>query len=357
MSDGDDQDQSQKTEEPSARKLQEARKKGQVPLSREVNTWLMMLAATLLIAMSSVAFFGSMGDALRGYIEQPHLLPLSPLGPGAIMKEAASSTLWALAFPLLILMIAAFVGPFAQAGPIFSAESLKPDISKISPAKGFKRLFSLRSIMEFLKGLLKIMLVSIVFVVIIYPYYGQIDHMVGIPLNLALDEIYTLILKFMIGVLIVLIVIAVIDFSYQRYDHYQKMRMTKQEVKDEYRQTEGDPHVKQKLRQLRAQKAQQRMMQSVPKADVVITNPTHFAIALEYKPEAMDAPVCVAKGVDEVALRIRETAKEHNIEIVENKPLARALYDTVELDSVIPEEHFQAVAQIISYVFKKQGKL
>lgn len=356
MSD-EEQDESQKTEEPSARKLQEARRKGQVPVSREINTWLMLLAATILVAMSASSFFSDMGDTLRGYIQKPHLLPLSPLGPGAIMGEALLSTLSSMTLPLLILFTIALVGPLSQAGVLFTAEPLKPDPSKISPVKGWKRLFSLRSIVEFLKGLGKITLVSLVFAVIISPYYESIDHMVGLSIPIALDEIHHLILKFMIGVLIVLIVIAVADLAYQRYDHHQKMRMTKQEVKDEYRQTEGDPHVKQKLRQLRAQKAQQRMMQAVPQADVIITNPTHYAIALEYKPEAMDAPVCVAKGVDEVALRIRETAGEHGIEIVENKPLARALYDVIEIDQTIPEEHFKAVAEVISYVFKKQGKL
>ena len=147
-------------------------------------------------------------------------------------------------------------------------------------------------------------------------------------------------------------IVALIDVVYQRNEHTKKMRMTKQEVKDEYKQTEGDPMIKGKLRQLRSEKARQRMMQAVPQADVVITNPTHYSIALKYDPDTMEAPLCLAKGVDEVALRIREVAKEHEIVLYENVPLARALYDTVEIDETIPQEHFKAVAEAISYVFK-----
>jgi len=149
----------------------------------------------------------------------------------------------------------------------------------------------------------------------------------------------------------------VADIVYQRMEHFKKLRMSRQDIKDEYKQTEGDPQMRARLRQLRMEKAQQRMIQSVPEADVIITNPTHFAIALKYDPEQMDAPVCVAKGTDEVALRIREVANENKVSIVENKPLARAMYDNVEIGTMIPEEHFKAVAEIISYVFKLKGKM
>jgi len=172
-----------------------------------------------------------------------------------------------------------------------------------------------------------------------------------------MDEMQILVFQLMSGILIVLLVVAVMDLVYQRYEHMKQMRMTKQELKDEYKQTEGDPHVRAKLRQLRQEKAQARMMQAVPKADVIITNPTHFSIALEYKPETMDAPVLIAKGLDEVAMRIREVAKENDIPLYENVPLARALYDTVEIDQMVPEEHYKAVAEVISYIFQLKGKL
>ena len=210
--------------------------------------------------------------------------------------------------------------------------------------------------MEFAKGLLKIAMVGVVGTVILMPYFGQMEHMVGLPLSLLMAELETLVIRVMIGVLIVLVIIAVADLVYQRHEHYKKMRMTKQEVKDEYKQTEGDPHVKARLRQLRAEKSRQRMMQAVPEADVVITNPTHYSIALKYDPDEMDAPVCVAKGVDELALRIREVAKTHDIILYENKPLARSLYDVVEIDEVIPIEQYKAVAEVISYVVKTRGR-
>jgi flagellar biosynthetic protein FlhB len=171
-----------------------------------------------------------------------------------------------------------------------------------------------------------------------------------------MHEISMLTVKLMIAVLIVLVVIAVADIVYQRFEHNKKMRMSRQEVKDEFKQTEGDPMVRAKLRQLRSEKARQRMMQAVPSADVVITNPTHFSIALKYDPETMDAPVCVAKGIDEVALRIREVATEHNIILFENRPLARTLYDVVEIDETIPADQFKAVAEVISFVFKQRGQ-
>ena len=209
---------------------------------------------------------------------------------------------------------------------------------------------------EFLKGLAKISLVGAVAFVIVYPYFGGMDHWVGLPIPILEDEIMRVINRLLIGILVVLFVIMTTDFAYQRFEHYKKLRMTKQELKDEYKQSEGDPHVKARLRQLRNERARRRMMQSVPKADVVITNPTHFAIALEYKPETMDAPICLAKGTDSVALRIREVAKEHNISIVENPPLARTLYDVVELDEAIPPEQYKAVAEVISFVFKTKGR-
>ena len=181
--------------------------------------------------------------------------------------------------------------------------------------------------------------------------------MIGLPLPLMMEELSSLVLRLMSGILVVLLVVAVIDLIYQRYEHYKKMRMTKQELKDEYKQTEGDPQVRAKLRQLRQEKARARMMQAVPEADVVITNPTHYSLALKYDPDERDAPVLVAKGIDEVAMRIREVAKEHDIPLFENKPLARVLYDTVELDEMIPPEHYQAVAEVISYIFKLRGEL
>lgn len=352
----DGEDDAQKTEEPTQRRLSEARKKGQVALSREVNNWVMLFIGTILIGALAPTMFRELTVLMRVYIEHAHDLPVAPGGVTIALSEAFKGGLSAMALPLILLMIAAFLAPFVQVGPIFAPESIKPNVSKISPIQGFKRLFSMRSLMEFAKGILKIGTVGFIGVVILKPYFGQMEHIVGLPMELLLEELRTLVIRLMIGVLVVLVVIAVIDLVYQRYEHHKKMRMSKQEIKDEFKQTEGDPHVKARLRQLRSQRARQRMMQAVPEADVVITNPTHYSIALKYDPEEMEAPVCVAKGVDELALRIREVAREHKIEIYENKPLARALYDVVDVDEMIPPEQYKAVAEVISFVFKKRGR-
>jgi len=355
MSEGEQQDDAQKTEDPTPKKLQEARKRGQIPLSREVNNWVMMFAATLLVGFVATSALGDLKSIMAVYIAQAHALPQLPGGLGIVIGGALFAVMKAMFFPLFLLIAAAFLAPFLQVGPLFAPQVIKPDLSKVSPFKGFGRLFSLRSVMEFVKGILKIVLVGLVGVIIIYPYFDKFEHLIDMPIAQVMMELTALVTKMMIGILVILMVIAVIDLVYQRQDYYKKMRMTKQEVKDEYKQSEGDPHVKGRLRQLRFERAKQRMMQSVPQADVVITNPTHFSIALKYDPDEMNAPVCVAKGVDEVAFRIREVAKEHDIVIYESPPLARALYDTVEIDEMIPTEHFKAVAEIISYVFKLRG--
>lgn len=357
MADGEQQDDAQKTEDPTPRKLQEARKRGQVPLSREVNNWVMMFAATILIGMMASGMLGHLKEIMTVFIAQSYALPGAPGGMHVVLGGAFWAVIKILFLPFLFLMAAAFFAPFLQVGPLFAPEIIKPDLSKVSPVKGFGRLFSMRALIEFVKGLLKIFLIGLVGAIILSPYFSRFEHLIDVPVPGVMIELKALVMKLMIGVLVVLMVIAVIDLVFQRQDYYKKMRMTKQEIKDEYKQSEGDPHVKGRLRQLRFERAKQRMMQAVPRADVVITNPTHYSIALQYDPETMNAPVCVAKGVDAVALRIREVAKEHDIVIFENPPLARALFDTVEIDEMIPAEHYKAVAEVISYVFKLRKKL
>ena len=353
----DEQDDAQKTEEPTPKKIEESRKKGEVALSREINNWVMLFAGTIVVAAVTPYVFANLYEVLKAYLERAYSFPSTPGGMRTLMGDGFTHVMMALAVPFVIFMIAAFLAPFVQIGPLMAPEAIKPQISRISPIKGWKRLFSARSLMEFAKGILKIGIISIVGVVIIYPYFDKFEHVINLPFPLILEELKVLIVRLLIGVLVVLIVVAVIDLVYQRHEHTKKMRMTKQEVKDEFKQTEGDPHVKARLRQLRTERARQRMMQAVPEADVVITNPTHYSIALKYDNETMDAPLCVAKGIDEVALRIREVAKSHDIILYENKLLARTLYDTVDIDETIPPEQYKAVAEVISYVFQRKGKL
>ncbi len=356
MSDGD-QDDAQKTEDASPKKLEEARKKGQVPMSREVNNWVMLTAGTLVVLAIGPSAMKKLGALMRTYIAEAHSLPGVPGGFGVILGDALIDVLAIMTLPLIFLMAAAFLGPFLQVGVLFAPDIITPDLSKISPAKGFSRLFSMRSIMEFVKGLIKIGVISAVCYGMMYPYFGRVDSMVGLSVASLLEQLDNLVFRMMMGILFVMFVVAALDLIYQRFEHFKQMRMTKQELKDEYKQSEGDPHVKAKLRQLRQEKARARMMQSVPGADVVITNPTHYAIALKYDPDTMVAPVVVAKGVDFIAAKIREIATENKVTMVENRPLARALYETVDIDSPVPQEHYQAVAEVISYVFRLKGKI
>ncbi len=356
MSEGEEDDTS-KTEDPTQKKLDDAKKKGQVPMSREINNWVMIMAGTIVVIGFGPDAMKDLTMLMKTFLAQTAMLPEVPGGFQFLVMQALLETLKILGLPLLLLMTAAFTGPFIQVGPMFAPEVIKMDISKISPMKGFARIFSMKSIMEFVKGILKIAIVSIVGLIIIKPYFGQIEHLVGLDIPYAMAEIKELVFKLLIGILVVLFIIAGLDLMYQRYEHMKKMRMTKQELKDEYKQSEGDPHVKARLKQLRQEKARARMMQAVPQSDVVITNPTHYSIALKYDPDKNDAPVVVAKGVDELALRIREIARENDVAIMANPPLARALYSSVDVDEAVPAEHYKAVAEVISYVFRLKGKL
>ncbi len=350
MSD-DSTDDSQKTEEPTSKKLEDSRKKGQVPMSKELNNWVMLLAGTIVIVAMSSSMMSDMATTFKGLMENSYQLHGVSGGLGAVLSELFTSIFKAMALPLIFLIIAAILAPLIQVGPLFAPGSIAPSLDKLSIMKGFERMFSMRSLFEFLKGLLKISLIGGVSFVLLAPFFEGVDHFIGLPIPSMMEEFRGMLFRLMAGILVTLFVLAVIDVVYQRMEHMKKMRMSRKEIQDEHKQTDGDPHMKAKLRQLRMQKSQQRMMQAVPDATVVITNPTHFAIALQYDGDTMDAPICLAKGMDDVALRIREKAKESDVQLVENKPLARALYDIVEIGEIIPTEHYQAVAEIISYVY------
>lgn len=348
----EDQDDSQKTEEPTQKKLDDARKKGQTALSREVNHWFMILAGFLIILAFAPAMLRDLANGFSGYLAGVHAVPTDRAGLGNAMVDALVAAAKALLVPMIVIMAAGIGGTLVQTGPIASVERLKPKLDKISLIKGLKRQFSLKSIAEFVKGILKLVIVGAVGVLLLMPMMMSIEHYAGIPMLQMLSETRGLAIRLMIGVLSVMTVIAGLDLLYQRFEFNKSMRMSKQELKDEMKQTEGDPMIKARLRQIRTERARRRMMTQVPKADVIITNPTHFAVALQYDPQAMEAPILLAKGVDLIAQKIREVALEHEIPIVENPPLARALHASVELDQQIPPEHYRAVAEIISYVFK-----
>lgn len=352
----EDQDQSQKTEEPSAKKLQEARRKGDVATSREVQNFFMLFAGALVLIILAPGMVEDIAVNLRQYLAAPHDYQIEFESLRAMLVDTLSRVGTVLILPAIILLIAAAGAGLVQHGFLLAPERLKFDLKKLSPIAGAKRMFSLRSISEFIKGLLKISVVGAIAVFLMWPVFSELPSVPGRTVLDSLGMIHILSSRMLAGVVAVLAVIAGFDFMYQRFEHSKKLRMTKQEVKDEYKQTEGDPHIKARLRAIRIERARQRMMQAVPEADVVITNPTHYAVALKYDAETMPAPKLVAKGLDAVAERIRDKADEYDVPIVENPPLARALYASVDLDHEIPQEHFQAVAEIIAYVMRLRGR-
>ncbi len=352
----EDQDDSQKTEEPSAKKLEEARSKGQVASSKEVNNWAILLTATLILTAFAPYTAATISSSLRVFVEKAHAIEVGPGGVGNVVGAVFAEMLLVLLGPMVLIMLAGAAASVAQTGLLFTAEPMKPDLSKLSPLAGVKRLFSLKQMVEFLKGILKILIVGGMAAWVLSPVFESIEHFAMIDILDTAGELRSILLQLMFTVLMAVTVLAVADVAYQRYEHHQKMKMSKQEVKEEYKQTEGDPHVKARLRQLRAEKARRRMMAEVPKADVVVTNPTHFAVALKYDPDKHGAPMVTAKGQDLIALKIREVAGEHEVPIVENPPLARALHAACDIDQEIPPDHYKAVAEVISYVFGLKGR-
>ncbi|MBV9521943.1 MAG: flagellar biosynthesis protein FlhB [Alphaproteobacteria bacterium] len=351
------EDDSQKTEEPSWRKLDEARSKGQVAQSREVTNWFALtgMAASTLIAVPPLA--AALQRAMQRFVAQSGSLRLDGSAFAGAILQTLADLLPAVALPIGIMLAAGLAAPLLQTGLLFAPERIAPKLDHLSPIAGVSRIFSMRSLVEFLKGLLKLAIVGAVAAYLLLPELGRLPMLPSIGILAMVAEIKFLALRLGGGVLAVLTVIAIADYVYQRMSFLKSLRMSKQELKDEFKQSEGDPFIKGKLRQIRTQRARKRMMAAVPKASVVITNPTHFAVALHYELERSGAPRVVAKGADLVAARIREVARAHRVPIVENPPVARALYATVELDEEIPPEHYKAVAEIISYVLRLKGKL
>jgi flagellar biosynthetic protein FlhB len=257
--------------------------------------------------------------------------------------------------PFILFWLAGVAGNLIQFPPIITLEPLKPKFSKVSPMAGFKRLFSATSLVNFLKSLVKLVLVAVIIAAILVPKRDILDGSIQLDPAELPALLRTLALQVLGGVLALLTAIAGADYAWQRHTWHQKLRMSLKEVRDEYKMQEGDPQIQAKIKQIRRERSQQRMMSQVPDASVVITNPTHFAVALKYE-EGMPAPICLAKGQDNIALKIREVAKEHDIPIIENPPLARALHATTEIDDEIPVEHFKAVAEVIGYIMRLRGK-
>lgn len=347
----DEPDSGDKTEDPTQKRLDEALKRGDVVKSQEVNTWFVMAGATLVL----MGFAGGMGEGLtttmRGLIANAHGIRVDGPALPMLFQKLGVEMLAAIALPFLILMLAAALGNVVQHRLVWSFDAVTPKFSKVSPLAGLKRLFSKQALANFAKGLVKLVLIGSVLTAMMWPERGRLEGLERTDPAAVLPLTQMLALKLMGAVVAMLAVVAGADYLFQYRQWFERQKMSLQEMKEEFRQTEGDPAIKGRMRQVRHTKQRRRMMAKVPKAAVIITNPTHYAIALEYE-RGMEAPICVAKGVDAVALKIREIGEKHSVPIVESPPLARSLYATVEIDQEIPPEHYKAVAEVIGYVMK-----
>ena len=351
------QDQSQKTEDPTDNKLKKAREKGQVARSQEVNHFFMLLAIATVVAFTMPVLMSELFNLFGALFTDVGRLKISEADLTPLVWQISKIMAIALIPSLLVFMAFGFFGAIIQTGPLFSPEPIKPKLSKISLAKGAKKLFSMKSMVDFVKSLVKMAVLGVVVWVILYRHR---DVLIDLPFVSIADTVMfnrQVFLEMVIGVLVIAAVMAILDYMYQRFEFLKEQRMSQKDIKDETKEIVGDPQIKQRQRQIRQERAAMRMMEEVPKANVVVTNPTHFAIALAYEQGVDAAPRVIIKGVDHLALKIRERAEDYNIPIVEDPPLARALYAQAEPGEEIPLGLYQAVAQVISYVFNlKKGK-
>lgn len=346
---------SAKTEDPSQKKLDDAHKRGDVAKSQEVTTWFMIAGSGLLFALMASPTSAALTESLKDLLANADRFEVGGSGFGAFFFGLASSILLVALIPLGVLLFFGIVGNLVQHMPVLSLDPIKPKLSKISPVEGFKRLFSTEALVNFGKGLIKISVVSAMLWFVLQPDLTRLETIVTSDPSMILMQFQEMGIKIIGAVLAVVTVMAIADYVYQRNRWWERQKMTVQETRDEYKQLEGDPVIKGRIRAIRNERSRKRMMAQVPEATVVITNPTHFAVALKYD-KSMSAPLCLAKGADAVALRIRALAEEHDVPIVENPPLARALFASVDVDETIPTEHFKAVAQVIGFVMQLQRK-
>jgi len=348
-------DKSERSEDPTLKRLEDAHKRGDVAKSQEVNTWFVILAATVAMGLLAPHSAAQLARWLKGVLGHAGQMPVDSGALRRLFAEAAMAAGGAVLLPMALIVAAGIASNLVQHRPVWSLEPVTPKASKISPLKGFQRLFSRDSLLNFVKGLLKLGIVAALMVAIIRPEFERIDTLVAVDAGALLEVTRGLSMKLLIGAVAFLTFVAAADFIYQRHRWFERQKMSVREVKEEFRQTEGDPTIKARLREIRLQRSRKRMMARVPEASVVITNPTHYSVALKYE-AGMAAPVCLARGMDAIALRIRDIARENDIPLIENPPLARALYAEVELDQAIPEAHYRAVAEVIGFVMRQRRR-
>lgn len=343
---------SEKTEEPTPKKLRDTKEKGQVPRSVDFNTTVLTIFAGGALMLMGPGILSDVAQNLRDNFSIDKQQLFDPLFLLASLQATVMNTLFALTPFMLLMFAAAVCAPIILGGWVFTLKNLQPKLSKLNPLKGIARIFSVKGLVELIKSLLKVAIVGAIGLVLFMQFFDRFLALVSNPLEPAIVEVSSLLLWSLIAMACGMVFIAAIDVPFQIWQHRKELRMTLQEVKDEQRQTEGKPEVKARIRQLQQRMANARMMDEVPTADVVITNPTHFSVALRYDQSHMRAPLLVAKGTGLVALRIREIAKQNDIAVVEAPPLARALFASTDLNREIPSPLYLAVAQVLGFVFQ-----
>ncbi|MGO1693623.1 MAG: flagellar biosynthesis protein FlhB [Marinobacter sp.] len=348
----EDDNSQEKTEEATPRRLEKAKEDGQTARSKELATMAVLIAG----AGGMLMFGAQLGASMEGIMRDSFTLERSAIFDTRHMSvqliASAKDAAWALAPILLLLLIAAIAGSIGIGGLLFSGKAIAPKLNRMDPIKGLGRMFSARSLIELVKAIAKVGLVMAIAILILNARTEDLLAIADEPAIPAMEHVlWTLGWSFFV-LSCATIIISLIDVPFQIFDHQKKLRMTKQEVKDEYKDSEGKPEVKGKIRQLQREMAQRRMMQDVPTADVVITNPTHYAVALKYDPDSMGAPMVVAKGNDQTAFKIMEIAREHKVEILRTPPLTRAVYHNSDIGEEIPDGLYMAIAQVLAYVFQ-----
>ena len=348
----------EKTEEPTAKRKREARQKGQVPKSTELNSAIVLLFAFVCLKSFGINLYTGMMDIVtltfEVYMYKEDLFTVN--GIMGLAVDLVIMFFTAMLPIFAVMLLAAVISNLMQSGLLFTTESIKPKFSNISPMRGIKQMFSLKQIAEFfLKTLVKVIIVGIVAYTTISDNVKALLNTMNLTPTATGEYIMTTLIDLGIKMSMCLLVFAFVDWIIQIRKHKKDLKMTKQEIKEEFKQTEGNPQIKGKIKQKQRQMSMSRMMKQIPKADVVITNPTHFAVAIKYDPKENDAPIVLAKGQDYIALRIKEIAKENKVQIVENKALARSLYAAVDVGDAIPEELYQAVAEVLAYVYSMRA--
>ncbi len=347
----------EKSEPATPKKKQDSRNKGQVAKSMELPSAFIMFFAFMFFLMFGSYLKERMHSLLTVPLTEYMLLDASMENVTYIFGQLIIQGMIMMAPIMIGVVVIGVLGNYIQVGFLLTGEPLKPQLSKLSPLKGLKRMFSMRSLVDFLKSIMKLFIVGTVAYLTVIDERMTLLTLSRLPIENVFIYAVDLIIELGLKICAVLIILAILDFMYQKYEHAKSLRMSKQDIKDEYKKTEGDPLIKRRIRETQRRMAMQRMMQEIPNADVVITNPTHFAVAIRYDANEMDAPMVIAKGQDYVALRIREIAKSHNIVLMENKPLARALYAQVEIGQHVPNDLFQAVAEVLAYVYRLKKKI